>query len=493
VDAGGAGGSDAPAATGGVGGGNGPTATGGAKITDGPVTTGGVGGSGTPSATGGTGAGGTAGTGATPAIVSFTVSPTAISAGESSTLSWSVSGATTLAIDQGIGSVLGKGSQVVAPTQTTTYTLTLNGSLSAQVTVAIKVAVLQGVFVPTGSLKVARSDHTATLLQNGQVLIVGGEVLISTATGYENTGLASAELYDPAAEAFTSTGSMSTGRMSHTATLLSSGKVLIAGGISDALTSFASAELYDPTTRRFTATGSMTVGREEHTATLLSDGRVLIVGGNDFAGNTETLLASAELYDPATETFTATGSTNVPTPTHTATLLGSGNVLVVGGMDGLFGASSVSEKLYDPATGTFSATGSMAAERMHHAASLLSSGEVLIVGGIHSNYGEPGVGFGLTSAELYDPATGTFSATGSMTTVRTPPTATLLNNGMVLVAGGAGLADTSAELYDPSAGTFAATGNMTIARNEHTATLLPSGKVLFVGADQGSTSAELYQ
>jgi Galactose oxidase, central domain len=162
--------------------------------------------------------------------------------------------------------------------------------------------VLQGVFVPTGSMTVARSQHTATMLPSGKVLITGG-----LGRTDESGALASAELYDPAAGTFTATGSMSAPRWGHTATLLGNGKVLVAGG-SPGVNGLASAEIYDPTAGTFTATGSMTVAREFHTATLLSDGKVLIVGGVGLRP------VSAELYDAVAGTFTATDGRKLREP-----------------------------------------------------------------------------------------------------------------------------------------------------------------------------------
>ena len=284
---------------------------------------------------------GTGGTGVSPAIVSFTASPMAILVGEDSTLSWTVIGAATLSIDPGIGSVLGTTSQVVAPNQTTTYTLTLNDSVSAQVTVVV----LQGVFASTDSMNVfTRINHTATLLSNGKVLMAGG----MGEGGY----LASAELYDSGLGTFAATGSMAEGRDVHTATLLPSGKVLIAGGINMGAY-LGSAELYDPSAGGFTVTGSMTATRMNHTATLLPNGKVLIAGGT---GNGGQYFASAELYDPSTGKFTAIASMTAARSSHTATLLPNGKVLIAAGYsDGSYLSSA---ELYDPDVGKFTASGS---------------------------------------------------------------------------------------------------------------------------------------
>jgi len=341
-------------------------------------------------------------------------------------------------------------------------------------------------------------DHTATLLTDGRVLIAGG-------VDESGENAAYAELFDPASGTFSATGSMTHIRIDHTATLLTDGRVLIAGGRSftGATTSdyspvpevrwLASAELYDPTTGKFSATGSMAEARFGQTATLLRDGRVLIAGGYGAAGS----VASAELYDPATGTFSPTGSMATGRSGHTATLLSDGRVLIAGGL-GLPG-SAASAELYDPATGKFSLTGSMTSAPLFDTGTLLQDGRVLIAGGSDGSAE-------LASAELYDPATGKFSPTGSMTSGRHSHTATLLLKGRVLITGGydnqsAELLYDSAELYDPATGTFSSAGSMTHGRGGHTATLLSDGRVLIAGgldvngagAGAGLNSAELYQ
>jgi hypothetical protein len=324
-------------------------------------------------------------------------------------------------------------------------------------------------FVYTGSLNTARFFHTATLLNNGTVLMAGGE-----------GALGSAELYNPATGTFANTGSLNTARRWHTATLLNNGMVLVAGGTDESGSgaTLSSAELYNPATGSFTYTGSMNTPRQNHTATLLNNGMVLMAGGGG--------PPSAELYNPATGTFTPTGSLNTGRNSHTATLLNNGMVLVAGGYPDIARA-----ELYNPATGTFSYTGSMNTARFYHTATLLNNGMVLMAGGIvylgGNDYDTP------ASAELYNPATETFTyTTGSLNTPRYEHTATLLNNGMVLVAGGFGDGTlASAELYNPATEIFTLTGNMNTPRYSHTATLLNNGMVLMAGGFYEATHSEI--
>jgi WD40 repeat protein len=338
----------------------------------------------------------------------------------------------------------------------------------------------------------ARNRHTATVLPDGKVLVAGGH-------GSSGGLLASAELYDPRSGSWTATGGMIEARLDYTATLLPDGKVLVSGGSGDVTgisNPLASAELYDPSSGSWTNTGNMDGVRSDHTATLLPDGKVLVAGGYVRIGESDiSWLASAELYDPGSGSWTVTGSMMSSRARHTATLLPDGKVLVAGGYIGATSEDQLaSAELYDPRSGSWTATAGMTDAREGHSATLLPDGKVLVAGGISSHTSRQ-----LASVELYDPSTGSWTATGGMIEARYVHAATLLPDGKVLVAGGYSSSSDAlafAELYDPSTGSWTATGGMIEARYSHTATLLPDGKVLVAGGSDGSTaalaSAELY-
>ena len=344
-------------------------------------------------------------------------------------------------------------------------------------------------FVQTGSLATARMLHAATLLNNGEVLVVGG------VDGFQYHAVSSAELYSPVTGMFTTTGNLNTARIFNTATLLTNGQVLIAGGSDSKWNQIGTAELYDPASGTFAFTGDLKTARTAHTATLLNNGKVLIVGGWDSNGNQiASDAAGSELYDPTTGTFVSTGSLNTARDTHTATLLNNGKVLIVGGYDSNSNTVSTAE-LYEPATETLTPAGSLNVGRAMHTATLLNNGSVLIAGGFASD------GNAVASAELYDPTTGKFTVTGSINTPRYDGAqGTLLDNGMVLLAGGQdnnGNTLASAELYDPATGIFTVAGSMNTTRQSFTTTLLNNGQVLVAaGMDFYANvlnSAELYQ
>ena len=346
---------------------------------------------------------------------------------------------------------------------------------------------------------VNRSLHTATLLRDGSVLLVGG----ATATGP-----AEMEVFDPRARTFESVGPVRpevpggfpSPYSGHVAALLPDGRVLLAGG--DAvLIPAQSAELFDPRSRTVTATGPMTVPRKGATATPLPNGTVLVTGGvvaNRFTPTTE----AAEIYDPATGRFAATGSMLTSRALHTATRLRDGRVLITGGVKSGFmvedsGPRNTAE-IYDPATGTFQAAGWMRIAREGHTATLLPDGRVLITGGLTNRQADPPM---TALAEIFDPGTGQFSPTGTMLSRRSGHAAAALLDGSVLITGGQTFSLSqggipSAEIYSPVTGQFTAVNPMNLQRYGHTATPLSSGQVLIVGGVQGPSAtpaaAELF-
>jgi len=334
-------------------------------------------------------------------------------------------------------------------------------------------------FKITGSIGIDVSSHTATLLQDGKVLVAGGQYNVLYNGYYHVQESSSAEVYDPSISSFTQINSMVSIRSNHRATLLKDGTVLMTGGtVTDDLSIAPTAELYNPSSGSFASTGNMETTRALHTATLLQDGRVLLTGGLQYGGAT---LASAEIFDPKTHTFSPTGSMKTARSSHTATLLSSGKVLVMGGADNS-GNALASAELFDPSKGTFSSVGGMAVARYAHTATMLNTGKVLITGGADSTRSAT------AKAELYDPLTGQAALTSSMADAREFHTSTLLNDGTVLVAGGAGR---SAEIFDPLVQNFSETGSMNYGRALHTATLLNDGTILVTGG--GSGTAEIYQ
>ena len=326
------------------------------------------------------------------------------------------------------------------------------------------------IFAPTGAMANPREFPVAALLQDGQVLVLGGDTYYAART---------AELYDRTTGRFTVTNQNASQKppsVDHgqgIAVRLQNGKVLVAGP--------DSAELYDPATRTFTSTfGPMTTTRHFPAASLLPSGQVLIVGGNDKHGQP---LNSAEIYDPATDGFTLSSiSLGFARCCATATSLASGDVLIAGGKEGTVPVSDA--RIFDSTTGAITSVTSMSVPRSGATATLLANGKVLIAGGCGTS------GTSLATTDLYDPSTGHFtsSTASNMAVARCYATATLLPTNQVLVAAGG---SASAETYDPVSTHFTATQPMQSAHYAAIAAVLSNGEVLVAGG--AVSSAEIYE
>jgi hypothetical protein len=312
-----------------------------------------------------------------------------------------------------------------------------------------------------------RDYAAAARLLDGRVLIVGG-------VGGDldmNVDLASAELFDPKTKTFRATGSMfQTHGRQFTATTLLDGRVLVVGGTDiSGLTTSMDAELYDPAMGTFTETGQPLNATWLHTATRLEDGRVLIIGGDapDLGAG-----AATQLYDPATGRFTRGPSMPPDASPEIALLLTDGRVLVVGQRvppDRSVGADDVAE-LYDPASGTFSPIGASVSRTETVVGTVLADGRVCLAGG--------GI------IQMYDPATGKFSRAGTLAFTATRPQAAIaLGDGRVLITY---LNDDNrtywAQVFNPATGKSVVTGRMVESRTFYTTTLLLDGRVLIAGA-----------
>ena len=314
--------------------------------------------------------------------------------------------------------------------------------------------------------------HTATLLRDGKVLVVGG--------GKYAKPHSTIEAYDPAVNAWVPQAGLLIARRSHAAVLLEDGRVLVAGGTDQGWDQPTSAELLGHSFGEASRpAGDMFYGYYSNTLTLLEDGRGLVIGGST---------PSTEAYDPRANRWSFAGNMTRARFAHTATLLADGRVLAAGGIDDASASDFVNDstELFNPVTGLWSQTGSMKEVRHSHTATLLEDGRVLVVGG------ETFSGRHLSTSEIYDPNIGEWTFAANLNYQRAGHTATLLLDGRVLVAGGAGR---SVEVYEPASDTWSPAAEMKHRRTNHTATLLLDGRVLVVGGAEGAgsyASAEIY-
>ena len=295
-------------------------------------------------------------------------------------------------------------------------------------------------FIPTGSMTAARMGHTITMLRDGRVLIIGGARNI----GFRSE-LSSAEIYDPSTGTFSPTGSMRTPREGHTATMLRDGRVLVVGGSDNGTHTLDSAEIYDPASGTFSGAGHLNQPRVAHVATLLHSSKVLIAGGGR-GGMPGGYISydTAELYDPDTRMFAKMRAHMKFDRVGAAALrLNDGRVLIVGGKSGRIVTSRHSNlasltplnsaEIYDPESNSFIRTGDMSAPHYLPTATMLGNGQVLVVGGWTL---QGFVVVGMRDADLYQPETNRFSRAGRTNVARLENTANLLDDGEVLIAGG---------------------------------------------------------
>jgi hypothetical protein len=330
-------------------------------------------------------------------------------------------------------------------------------------------------------MHITRSSFTATLLKNGTVLVTGG---VTTSSSQTNT----AEIYSPTTGTWRYTKSpMNAARAGHTATLMANGNVLIAGGGNDSGT-LSSAEIYNPATGTFTLTGSMSMSREGHAAAFLKNGTVIVIGGGSSAVPCCLAIASVEIYNASTGTWSTAAPYPMVVIAHQAVALPNGTVLVAGGYDGYTSLTYAEVYSYNPRSNAWSPLTPMSVPRAHPTATLMPSGSILIAGGA------PSTGSAYNSTEIYSPlAAGSTQAGPSLNTPRYNHQAALLSDGRVLVTGGQngcyGCTNilNSVELVDSGlSGPWAEVGPMSDARVLHTETLLPSGQVLIAGGANGA-------
>lgn len=321
---------------------------------------------------------------------------------------------------------------------------------------------------PNAPFSGAREGQTATLLNDGKVLLVGGETTVA---------LNWARRFDPLSSStpWPSTNDMLYRRLFHTATLLPDGKVLAVGGSG---TGVQTAEVYNPTTNTWQSVSNMNRPRIRHASVLLNNGEVLVIGGENQYG---TATSSAEVYNPANNTWTLVASMPAARSGHSAVLLSDGRVLVAGGT-----SLSTATYAYDPQTDSWSSAGNLHYAQGVNSLLLLQDGRVLIVGGA----GE--------KAEVWSPITNSWTLASSMNYVRSSASAVVMDDGKVLVAGGYGYQVgtvgshilSSAEIYDPTSDTWTLTSSMNVERSHFSLTLLQDGTVY--AAEGSSTNGDTY-
>ena len=321
--------------------------------------------------------------------------------------------------------------------------------------------------------------HTATLLDDGRVLVAGGRRL-----GEYGSTDANAQTYDPALGVWRKASSMVQPRFVHTATLLEDGRVLVVGGRAPFL--LRGAEVYNPSTNTWSSAGRLANARAYHAAVRIGDGLVMVIGGMSVSPEGEIPTATTEIYDAFTESWIPASDMATARAAPTMVAFPDGRVLVTGGI-GPDGDVVASAEMYSPSTGLWEPVGAMAEPRAGHTATLLPEGRVLVAGGISDDSG-----IALATVELYDPVIGEWSQSGGMSEGRLRHTASLMLGGNVVVIGGAlegqpttleesGATLGSAEIYERSTGSWASVDDMNSQRSNHATVVLDSGLVMTMG------------
>lgn len=417
-----------------------------------------------------------------PAISGLTASPASIAVGNSTTITPVFSGGTAVMSPGDIALTSGVG-VLVSPSTTTLYTVRVTNPAGNQATRTINVVVTSGTFSATANSGSANRWYgsRAVTLQNGKVLVFGS-----------TNGSKATDLYDPATNSFRRVGDLNQGRRDPVAALLPNGKVIAIGGNSGTAY-LATAEVFDPVTETWSYTGSLATAREHSLAVTLSDGRILVAGGIT-TGNVR--LSSVEIYDPVIGQFTTAASMPQARQGPTGALMANGNVFVAGGYNTV-DLQMKSAIIYNPGTDTWTTVSSqMNAARVNSSQSpgavtvLLTDGRLLIGGGWSG-------GTGVSTLDLYDPATDSFVTSGlPQLPYGGSTTAHLMSNGLVAFFGGSGSGTVSntAVLYDPISNTMTAEANtMSSMRYMHTSARLNDGRIIIIGGtNEASASAHVY-
>jgi N-acetylneuraminic acid mutarotase len=341
-------------------------------------------------------------------------------------------------------------------------------------------------WLSAGDMSNGRSQHTATVLPDGRVLVVGG---ISAAGVY----LASADIYNPTTNSWTAAAPMASARAYHTATVLPSGRVMVVGGHNGS-TGFKTRELYDPATNTWLSNlgAQMQTSRAAHQAVLLDDGRLMVIGGT--TGPFGPLTETVEIYSSVNNDWDTVAPVPLALQFHTATKLADGRVLVAGGYP-TGGGSVANAQIYSPSADTWTPVGNLNKGRQLHQAVRIGS-KVLVAGGVYTY--DPVEA--LTSTEEFDPLTNIWTTTGDMPVAAYALSAVTLTTGEVLAAGGGNVIGSpptgscchaNAQLYDPVTGTWTSTAAMSTGRSGAAMILLPGGVALITGGVDGTNPSGL--